>query len=155
MLPSSDRSSRQHNQPSHSTVLARPVCPFVCVRAASFPCRFSDLGLNFLLASAYCTHTLSLDSYCRPTAGKSSSPARKSTLVYAYVVDCTPASPYVYSSSTHRFPDERKPIEATPLSATSAELGLGLGLGLGWLSGLGLNFLLASASFTHSHTEFG
>jgi hypothetical protein len=29
---------------------------------------------------------------------------------------------------------------------------LGLGLGLGWLSGLGLNFLLASASFTHSHT---
>jgi hypothetical protein len=40
----------------------------------------------------------------------------------------------------------------SPLSATSAELGLGLGLGLGWLSGLGLNFLLASASFTHSHT---
>jgi hypothetical protein len=36
-----------------------------------------------------------------------------------------------YSSSTHRFPDERTPIEATPLSATSAELGLGLGLGLG------------------------
>jgi quinolinate synthase len=27
----------------------------VCVLAASFPCRFSDLGLNFLLASAYCT----------------------------------------------------------------------------------------------------
>ena len=24
------------------------------------------------------------------------------------------------------------PLEATPLSATSAELGLGLGLGLGW-----------------------
>ena len=40
------------------------------------------------------------------------------------------ASPYTYSS-THRFPDERTPIEATPLSATSAELGLGLGLGLG------------------------
>jgi hypothetical protein len=36
---------------------------------------------------------------------------------------------YTYSSSTHTFPDERKPIEATPLSATSAELGLGLGLG--------------------------
>ena len=29
------------------------------------------------------------------------------------------------------FTDERTPIEATPLSATSAELGLGLGLGLG------------------------
>ena len=54
-----------------------------------------------------------------------------STLVYAYVVDCAPASPYAYSSSTHRFPDERTPIEATPLSATSAERGLGLGLGLG------------------------
>ena len=40
------------------------------------------------------------------------------------------ASPYKYSSSTHRFPDERTPIEATPLS-TSAELGSGLGLGLG------------------------
>ena len=33
-----------------------------------------------------------------------------------------PASPYIYSSSTHRFPDERAPIEAMPLSATSAEL---------------------------------
>jgi hypothetical protein len=46
----------------------------------------------------------------------------KQQLVYAYVVDCTPASPYAYSASTHRFPDERTPIEATPLSATSAEL---------------------------------
>jgi hypothetical protein len=103
----------QRNQPSHSTVLARPVCPFVCVRAASFPCRFLDLGLNFLLASAYCTraHTLSLDSFCRPAAGKSSIQAGLSSLcVYAYVVDCAPASPYAYSSSTHRFPDERTPI---------------------------------------------
>jgi hypothetical protein len=91
------------------------------------------LGLNFLLASASFTHshTLSSDSYCRPTAGKSSIPAGLSSLVYAYVVDCATASPYVYSSSTHRFPDEPTPIEATPLSATSAELGLGLGLGLG------------------------
>ena len=68
LLPSSDRSAGQRNQPSHSTVLARPVCLFVCVSAASFPCRF---------------------------------------------------------------PDERTPIEATPLSATSTELGLGWGLGLG------------------------
>ena len=50
----------------------------------------------------------------------------------AYVVDCAPASPYTYSSSTHRFPDERTPIEATPLS--SVELGLRLGLGLGFHS---------------------
>ena len=102
LLPSSARSAGQRNQPSHSTVLARPVRLFVCVGAASFPCArpllpssdrsagqrnqpshstvlarpVSDLGLNFLLASAYCTraHTLSLDSYCRPTSGKSSSP---------------------------------------------------------------------------------
>ena len=46
-------------------------------------------------------------------------------------VQHTPPSPYTYSSSTHRFPDERAPIEATPLSATSAELGLGWGLGWG------------------------
>jgi hypothetical protein len=38
LLPSSDRSAGQRNQPSHSTVLARPACPFVCVRAASFSC---------------------------------------------------------------------------------------------------------------------
>ena len=62
------RSAGQRNQPSHSTVLARPVCLFVRVIAASFP---------------------------------------------------------------YRFPDERTPIEATPLSATSTELGLGSGLGLG------------------------
>jgi hypothetical protein len=55
----------------------------------------------------------SLDNYCRPT--KSRSPAGLSTLVYAYVVDCAPASPYAYSSSTHRFPNERTPIEATRL----------------------------------------
>jgi hypothetical protein len=70
-------------------------------------------------------HTLSLNSYCRPTAGKSSSPAGLSNLVYAYVEDRASASPYTYSSSTHMFPDERTPIEATPLSATSAQLGLG------------------------------
>jgi hypothetical protein len=76
-------------------------------------------------------HTLSSDSFCRPIAGKSNSPAGLFPLVYPYVVECAPASPYAYSSSTHRFPDERTPIEATPLSATSAELDLGLGLGLG------------------------
>ena len=53
LLPSSDGSAGHSNQPSHTTVLARCVCPFVCISAASFPCRFSDLGLNFLLASTY------------------------------------------------------------------------------------------------------
>ena len=47
------------------------------------------------------------------------------------VVECAPASPYAYSSPPHRFPDERTPIEAMPLLATSAELGSGLGCGFG------------------------
>jgi hypothetical protein len=44
------------------------------------------------------------------------------------VVQYAPASLYTYSSP-HRF--EHTPIEATPLSATSAVLGSGLGMGLG------------------------
>ena len=43
LLPSSDRSAGQRNQPSHSTVLARPVCLFVCVSAAFFSCARSLL----------------------------------------------------------------------------------------------------------------
>jgi hypothetical protein len=75
----------------------------------------SGLGLNFLLASASCTraHIASLDSCCRPTAGKCCSPAGLSTLVYAYVVDSAPASPYAYSS---RFSDERKRDDGDPLN---------------------------------------
>jgi len=38
VLPSSARSAGHRNQPSHSTVLACPVCLFVCVGAASLPC---------------------------------------------------------------------------------------------------------------------
>ena len=51
---------------------------------------------------------------------------------------------YTYSSSTHRFPDERTPIEATPLSATSTELGLGRS-GSGFGIGFTLTLLLARA----------
>ena len=52
---------------------------------------------SFPYATASFTHSypLSLDSCCRPTAGKSSSPAGLSTLVYAYAVDCAPASPRI------------------------------------------------------------
>jgi hypothetical protein len=66
-----------------------------------------------------------------PAKAKVKFPLRNRIFLYVGVVECAPASPYTYSSSTHRFPDERTPIEVTPLSATSAELGLGLGLGLG------------------------
>ncbi len=72
-----------------------------------------------------------MDGFCNQNADQLGSLAGLSLLtVYVGVVECAPASPYTYSSSTHRFPDERIHIEATPLSVT-AELGLGLGLGLG------------------------
>jgi hypothetical protein len=83
-------------------------------------------------ASFSLTHALRMDGFCNQNANQLGSLAGPSLLtVYVGVVECAPASPYTYSSSTHRFPDERTPIEATPLPATSAELGLGLGLGLG------------------------
>ena len=61
------------------------------------------------------------------------------------VVECAPASLCAYSSPSHRFPDERTPIEAMPLTATSAELvsGLGCGFGIGLTrvgSGFGTGF---------------
>ena len=68
-------------------------------------------------ASSSLTHARRMDGFCN----------RPSLLtVYVGVVECAPASPYTYSSSTHRFPDERTPIEATSLSATFAELGDGV-----------------------------
>jgi hypothetical protein len=83
-------------------------------------------------ASSSLTHARRMDGFCNQNADQFGSLAGPSLLtVYVGVVECAPASPYTYSSSTHRFPDERTPIEATPLSVTSAELGLGLGPGLG------------------------
>jgi hypothetical protein len=74
-----------------------------------------------------------MDGFCNQNADQLCSLAGLSfPVVYVGVVECATASPYAYSSSTHRFLDERTPIEATPLSATSAELGLCLGLGLGF-----------------------
>jgi hypothetical protein len=83
-------------------------------------------------ASSSLTHARRMDGFCNQNADQLGSFAGPSLLtVYVGVVECAPASPYTYSSSTHRFPDESTPIEATPLLATSAELGFGLGLGLG------------------------
>jgi len=84
-------------------------------------------------ASSSLTHTRRMDVFCNQNADHLGSLAGPPLLtVYVGVIECAPASLYTYSSSTHRFPDECTLIEATPLSATSAELGLGLGLGLGW-----------------------
>jgi hypothetical protein len=93
-------------------------------------------------ASSSLTHARRMDGFCNQNADQLGSLAGLSLLtVYVGVVECAPASPYAYSSSTHRFPDECTPIEATPLSATSAELGLGLGLGFG----IGFTFTLLLA----------
>jgi hypothetical protein len=93
-------------------------------------------------SSSSLTHALRMDGFCNQNADQLGSLAGLSLLtVYVGVVECAPASPYAYSSSTHRFPDECTPIEATPLSATSAELGLGLGLGFG----IGFTFTLLLA----------
>ena len=71
-------------------------------------------------------HARRMDGFCNQNADQLGSLAGPTLLtVYVGVVECEPASPYKYSS-THRFPDERTPIEATPLAAKSAELGLGL-----------------------------
>jgi hypothetical protein len=87
------------------------------------------VGSNQLMCNK---HARRMDGFCNQNADQIGSLAGLSLLtVHVDVVECAPASPYTYSSSTHKFPDERTPIEATPLSATSAELGLGLGLGLG------------------------
>ena len=68
---------------------------------------YMQASLPYAPASCTHSHTLSSESYCSPPAGKSSSPAGLSTIVHAYIVDCAPASPYTYSTSEHRFPDER------------------------------------------------
>jgi hypothetical protein len=98
-------------------------------------------------ASSSLTHARRMDGFCNQNADKIGFLAGLSLLtVYTGVVECAPASPYTYSSSTHRFPDEHTPIEDTSLSATSAELGLGLGQGLG-LDSLSHSLLLARATF--------
>ena len=89
-----------------------------------------------------------MDGFCNQHADQLGSLAGLSfPAVYVDGVECAPASPYRYSS-THRFPDERTPIEATPLSATSAKFGLDLGLGL-WI-GFTLLLTLSSPS-RHPH----
>ena len=75
-------------------------------------------------ASSSLTHTRRMDGFCNQNADQLGSLAGPSLLtVYVGVVECAPASPYTYSSSTHRFPDERTPIEAWSC-ASSATWGI-------------------------------
>ncbi len=106
---------------------ARRTVPSSCI------CRCSRMRARLSPPRVLLPHPCTQDGwFLQPKRRPARLPRRTVPLtVYEGVVECAPASPYTCSSSTHRFPDERTPIEATPLSATSAELGLGLGLGLG------------------------
>jgi len=97
-------------------------------------------------ASSSLTHTRRMDGFCNQNGDLLGSLAGLSfPVIYVGVVECAPASPYT-SSSTHRFPDERTPIEATPLSTTSAE-GFGTGFGIGFT-------LLLTRSSPSRHPSF-
>jgi hypothetical protein len=108
-----------------TTRLPRRTVPSNCICGCSR--MRSRLSPPRVLLPRTCTQ---MDGFCNQNADQLGYLAGQSLLtVYVGVVECAPASPYTYSSSTHRLPDEHTPIEATPLSATS-EFGLGLGLGL-------------------------
>ena len=119
--------------PQSHILLARSPAPYSPFRRrAHSPTAFSGPMARPPPASSSLTHARRMDGFCNQNADQLGSLAGLSLpAVYVGVVECAPASPYTYSSSTHRFPHERTPIEATPLSATSAVLVLGLGLGLG------------------------
>jgi hypothetical protein len=120
----SPRSSHIHSQ--RPARLPRRTIFSLCI------CRCSRMRARLPPASSSLTHTRRMDGFCNHNADQFGCLAGLSFLtVYVGEVECAPASPYPYSSSTHRFLDECTPIEATPLSATSVELVLGLGLGLG------------------------
>jgi len=73
-------------------------------------------------ASSSLTHACRMDGFCNQNADQLGYLAGPSLLtVYVGVVECASASPYTYS--THRFPDERTPIEATPLQPHLRSLG--------------------------------
>jgi hypothetical protein len=121
---------------SHTHTTHSLACPLLTLSSASpfsngiF--RSNGAPASLPPACSSLTHARRMDGFCYQNADQLGSLAGPSLLtVYVGVVECASASPYTYSSSTHRFPDERTPIEAAPLSWTSAELGLGLGLGLG------------------------
>jgi len=81
-----------------SSTLLPPPREQLCNRSCSnktHTCRFLDLGLTFLLVSAYCTRArLSFPD------------------VYVGVVECVPASPHTYSSSTKVPPHTGFPMRA-------------------------------------------
>ena len=107
---------------THTTRSLAPTHPFVCApiplltlssaRPLSNGIFRSDgapasLRLPGPPASSSLTHTRRMDGFCNQNADQLGSLAGLSFPdVYVAVVECAPAPPYTYSSSTHRFPDE-------------------------------------------------
>ena len=72
------------------------ICRCGRMRASSLPPMSSSL-----------THAHRMDGFCNQNADQLGSLAGQSLLtVYVGVVECVSASPYTYSSFTHRFPDD-------------------------------------------------
>jgi hypothetical protein len=88
-----------------------------------------------------------MDGFCNQNADQLRSLAGPSLLtVYVGVVECAPASPYTYSSSTRRVPDERTPIISRLRLFQFSDIcrawfGFGSGFGIGFT----LTLLLARA----------
>jgi len=84
-----------------------------------------------------------MDGFCNHNADQLGSLAGPSLLtVYVGVVECAPASPYTYPTSTHRFPDERT---HRGYASFSDICGAWFGFGSGFGIGLTLTLLLARA----------
>ena len=74
-------------------------------------------------ASASLTRARRMDGFCNQNADQLGYLAGPSRLtVFVGVVECASASPYIYS--THRFPDERTPLEATGAGKRAKTLSL-------------------------------
>jgi len=95
--------------PPHTRILlARSPAPYspFC-QGAHPPTAFSGpmARPSLPLASSSLTHTRRMDCFCNQNADQLGSLAGLSfPAVYVGLVECAPASPYTYSSSTHRFP---------------------------------------------------
>jgi hypothetical protein len=96
-------------------------------------CCIDSTHASFPYAPGSCTlsHTLSLDSYFRPTTGKSSKPAGLSPLVDS-VRSRQRASPYTYFSFTHKFPERALTYRGYVSFSDICGAWFGFGSGLGW-----------------------
>jgi hypothetical protein len=142
LLPHTCTQDRWFLQPKHRPAWSpRRTVPSNCI------CRCSRMHVRLSPPRVLLPHTCTQDGwFLQPKHRPAWPPCR--TVPSNCICRCSRMRnclPLHIPSSTHRFPNDHTPIEATSLSVTSAELGLGLaGLGLG----LGLDSLLHSSSDT-------